>query len=206
MKPILDFIKTTLVGGVLFLIPLVIVIVILAKAHDVARKIVEPLVQALPIQEIAGMGAAKLLAALILLLIAFIAGLLARTSPAKRLTSQVESLILRRVPGYTLLKNMTDESVAPQTGGKIKVALANIDDAWMLAFIMEEGADGQLIVFVPSAPTPTQGSLYFLRENQVRRLDIPVRDAVKCIMQLGIGSSQLLRARGQVLQSGTSVE
>jgi len=195
MKQILDFIKTTLVGGLLFLIPLVIIIVLLGKAHGVTRNIVEPLAQALPMEEIAGIGAAKLLAALILLLIAFIAGLLARTNPGKRLAAQVESVILRKVPGYTLLKNMTDESLAPQSGEKVKVALANLDDAWMLAFIMEEGADGQLTVFVPSAPTPTAGSLYFLQENQVRRLDISMRDAIKCIMQLGIGANQLLRAR-----------
>jgi len=202
MRPILDFIKTTLVGGVLFLIPLVIVIVMLGKAHSLTRGIVEPLAQALPMQEIAGIGAAKVLAAFILLLIAFGAGLLARTGPGKRLTARIESVILRKVPGYTLLKNMTDESLASQSGEKIKVALANLDDAWLLAFIMEEGADGLLTVFVPSAPTPTAGSLYFLRADQIRRLDIPVRDAVKCIMQLGVGSGQLLRGpRGPALQS-----
>ena len=45
----------------------------------------------------------------------------------------------------------------------------------------------------PSAPTPTAGSLYFLKEEQVKRLDIPMKDAIDCLMQLGVGSNELLK-------------
>jgi uncharacterized membrane protein len=58
---------------------------------------------------------------------------------------------------------------------------------------------------VPSAPTSVAGSLYYLQEGQVKRLkDVAVRDAVKCIMQLGVGSRKLLaQAR---LASGSRVQ
>jgi hypothetical protein len=32
-----------------------------------------------------------------------------------------------------------------------------------------------------------------MREEQIRRLDVPVAAAIKCIMQLGVGSSALLQ-------------
>jgi uncharacterized membrane protein len=49
-----------------------------------------------------------------------------------------------------------------------------------------------LAVFVPSAPTPTAGNVYLMTEQQVKRLDVPVAAATKCIMQLGVGVGQLL--------------
>jgi uncharacterized membrane protein len=52
-----------------------------------------------------------------------------------------------------------------------------------------------LTVFVPSAPTPTAGSIYLLTERQIRRLDVPVSAAVRCIMKLGVGSRQLLQGK-----------
>jgi uncharacterized membrane protein len=195
VKGVLSFIRSTLVGGVMFLIPLAVILFVLVKAHEAVGRIIEPLSHALPISDVAGIGVAKLLAALVLLLFAFFMGLFARTDLGSRVGTRIETAVLRKVPGYTLLKNMTKEPATAEFDHKMKVALANIDDAWLIAFIMEEAKQGLLTVFVPSAPTPTAGSLYFLKEEQVRRLDIPVGDAVKCIMQLGVGSADLLKPR-----------
>jgi uncharacterized membrane protein len=57
---------------------------------------------------------------------------------------------------------------------------------------MERHASGVLTVFVPSAPTPLAGAILYLREEKVKRLDVPVKSAVKTLMQLGVGSGQLL--------------
>jgi uncharacterized membrane protein len=64
-----------------------------------------------------------------------------------------------------------------------------------MAFIVEEHPSGLLTVFVPSAPTPNAGSIYYLTEQQVKRIDVPVAAAVKCIMQLGVGSRELLEGK-----------
>jgi hypothetical protein len=56
---------------------------------------------------------------------------------------------------------------------RLKVALANIDDAWLLGFIIEQHSSGMLTVIIPSAPTPTAGSIYYLAEQQVGRLNVP---------------------------------
>lgn len=74
----------------------------------------------------------------------------------------------------------------------LKVALANIDDAWLIAFLVEERRDGKLTVFVPSAPTPTAGNVYLMKAHQVRRRNVPVTSAVKCIRLLGLGMGELL--------------
>lgn len=92
---------------------------------------------------------------------------------------------------------MNHGSLGTPTDHEVKVALANLDYAWVIAFIVEEQANGLLTVFVPSAPTPTAGSLYFLREEQLRRVDVPMSEAIHCLMQLGVGARSLL-ARAQL--------
>jgi len=56
-------------------------------------------------------------------------------------------------------------------------------------------ADGLLTVFVPSAPTPVAGTIYYLPEDRVRRLDVPVQTAAKLIMRLGVGFAEALRGQ-----------
>ena len=50
-----------------------------------------------------------------------------------------------------------------------------------------------LTVFVPSAPTPAAGAVYFLTEGRVRLLDVPVSAAVACVARLGVGSQELFK-------------
>lgn len=196
MKAIAQFVRTTLVGGFLFLLPLVLVVVLLEKAIGIASKLLGPIVEPMPKGPIPGHVFVYVAAALVLLLIGFLAGLLAKTRFGTSLTERLENLILRKVPGFTLVKSMAQGSLGTPGEDQVKVAFANLDDAWVLAFIIEEQAGELLTVFVPSAPTPTAGSLFYLREDQIKRVSIPVKDAIECIMRLGVGSHSLLtRAR-----------
>jgi uncharacterized membrane protein len=188
------FVKTTLVGGFLFLIPLGVAIFVLGKVLDAAAKLAQPVAKLFPVERLVGVALEELVAILALLLLAFLAGLLAQTEFGTRMNERIEQLILRKMPGYTLLKSVARGATNIGGDSDLKVALANIDDAWLLSFIVEQHADGMLTVFVPSAPTPTAGNVYFMTEQQVRRIDVPVAAAVKCIMQLGVGSRRLLES------------
>ncbi len=192
MKPVLGFLKTTLLGGILFLLPLAITVFVLAKAVELGAKLTGPITRLLPHKTMLGIAMPHLVATLVLLAIAFAAGLAAQTGIGVRLNERLERLILRKTPGYTLLKGMAQGTLGVGSGADVKVALAYIDDAWLVAFIMEQHRDGMLTVFVPSAPTPAAGNVYYMTEQQVKRLDVPVAAAVKCIMQLGVGTQELL--------------
>jgi uncharacterized membrane protein len=88
--------------------------------------------------------------------------------------------------------------LALESGSEVSVALARIEDAWVLSFVIERHASGLFTVFVPSAPTPAAGSIYYLTEDRLRPLDVPVSAAVACIMRLGVGSRELLEKQRQL--------
>ena len=76
MDPIKSFLKATLVGGLMFLVPVVLLAVVLRHALQFAGKVAMPIAKLLPISHFGGVAVATLIAAAILLLIAFLAGLL----------------------------------------------------------------------------------------------------------------------------------
>jgi uncharacterized membrane protein len=192
VKPVLDFVKTTVVGGLLFILPLGLGLFLIGRAVRWLRKVLEPLTGALTENTFLGVAGADLVALAALVAVAFLAGLLARTAMGRKLSSGVESLILRRMPGFTLLKGIAAGPAVQDSGAGVGVALARIDDAWLLSFVLETHASGLLTVLVPQAPTPASGNVYYMTENQIKRLDVSVKDAMKCIMQLGVGSRALL--------------
>lgn len=89
MKPVVDFVKTTIAGGLLFLVPAVLLVLLVKHAIELVGKVLTPIVKLLPVHNIAGIAVAHLLAALLILIVCFLAGLAARTSPgAKRCPSR----------------------------------------------------------------------------------------------------------------------
>ena len=100
------FMRTTALGGLLFLFPIVFVVVIIGKAPEVTNKLSAPFAGLLPIDSIGGLAVVKILALVILVLIAFLAGLAARTSLANKFVKSLERNVLGKIPAYTCFPSL----------------------------------------------------------------------------------------------------
>ncbi len=103
------------------------------------------------------------------------------------------------IPETTGLRHLSFRSFTQQLAGKTedntwKPALAEIEDALVPAFIIEELENASFTVFVPSIPTPLAGAVYILPSDRVHPLDVPFTQAIKTISQWGSGSKDLLAA------------
>ena len=194
MKRILQLLRTTLVGGILFLVPIIAVVIVLEKALELAHKLVAPLAKHLPGESVLGLRTPVLLAIALLVLFCFIAGLFARTALAQRSVHWLESSVLQNVPGYEFFKSVGESFLGVESKAAHPVVLARIEDAWQLAFLIERLADGHVAVFVPGAPNPHSGSIYFMTEDRIKPIGIEPTAALKCLKRLGVGSSELLRS------------
>lgn len=181
-----------LVRGVLFLVPIVLIIVLVREAIRLVANATKPVVQLVPTEDVLGIAVVEIAAIVLLVLVCFIAGLFAGTRLGTTLGARLERLILRRIPGFTLIKSMSQGLVGERDTSEVKVALAWIEESWVLAFVMERHANGLNTVFIPSAPTPAAGSVYYLPDDRLKLLDVPVQAAMGCITRLGIGSRELL--------------
>lgn len=195
MNSLSKMIKSTFWGGIFFLVPVVLFVWIIGRALAVIRKLFSPILTRLPETNLAGIvGVRQLVAIVVLLLICFIAGLLARTRIAQRFLNWLEDNVLGLVPGYKMLKNM-GEQISGLEAQELKVVLARVDDGWQLSFLIDKIAEDMYTVFVPGSPEPWSGSVYHMEGDKIIWTDITKKQALRCLRQMGFGSADMLKDR-----------
>jgi uncharacterized membrane protein len=192
LRAITKFLKTTLVGGLLFVLPFVLIVLLVREALRMAALFLEPIAGLIPARRVPGPVVAELLAGAVIVLLCFLTGLFVGTRPGRALNSRLERLVVGQAPWFAFVKSVVRALAGLETKRDISVALARIQEAWVFAFVVERHANGLFTVFVPSAPTLAAGTIYFMTEDRLRPLDVPVMSAVSCITGLGVGSAELL--------------
>lgn len=189
---LLTFIKITIVGGLLFLLPVVIASILLGHAMQLAVRIVRPIAQSIPEEYRLGYGLLPTLAVIFLLLVCLLAGFAARTQLGRQMRRWMEDSFLGNVPQYRLMKSMGEGLAQMESVEGLKPALVEIEEGWQLCYVIEPVADGWLALFVPQAPTPMSGNVMYLPAERVRALDITMLQAMTLVKNAGAGSAEML--------------
>jgi len=183
------FILTTVLGGVLFLIPFVLVVVLLGKGFMIMRTIAEKVDMLLPWDSVAGLPIVDVLAVLFLISCCFIAGLVARSSWARDLRNRVDDLLLQLVPGYAWIKGMTGSVSNEEAAAGFKPVWIRLDDQYQVGFEVERCEGDLVAVFLPGAPDPRTGTLSYVESDRIEDLDSSFNDVSKNFRRLGMGSA-----------------
>jgi uncharacterized membrane protein len=190
MKFAREFIANALIGGALVVLPLYLAVLLLLKGMQAVAGLVRPIAKLLP----QWLPAENILALLLVLIVCFVVGVVVRTQAGRTIGSRLEAAIFGKIPGYGMIRGLT-QRMAGEAGENVwKPALVEIEDALVPAFIMERHDDGRFTVFVPSVPTPLAGAVYILSATRVHPLDIPFAQAVQSISKWGSGSKALVAA------------
>lgn len=187
-------IKTTVIGGVAFLVPLVFIMLILKEAYSVALKIAIPFSKILPFSNFAGFAVASILAVLIVIAACYGAGLAARSSLVSTQVEKLDKFLSRAVPTYhftkkDLLETLDNKSF--EDDWKV-VLMGRPDDKRSLGFEIERRPNGDVIVFQPITPTAKTGFVWTVPPDQVEILDIGPRQLSALLKTYGIGISEIV--------------
>jgi uncharacterized membrane protein len=188
MKAAREFLINTVVGGVLILLPVYLAVLLLLKGMKSFVALLQPIVKLLP----DWLPNENLLALLLVLVLCFALGAIVRTPIGRRARVRVEETFFGNLPGYDTIRSLSRRLAGQGDESEWKPAFAEVEDALVPAFIVEEHADGRLTVFVPSIPTPFAGAVYILEPRRVHRVDVPFSHAVRCISRWGSGSKDLM--------------
>jgi uncharacterized membrane protein len=190
MKQARDYIVRAFVSGLLVVVPVYLAVLLLLKAAHSVTGLVRPFVMLLP----ESLPAEGVLSLLLVLLVCFLIGVAVRTPAGQVARDRIERSVFQRLPGYGLLRALTQQLAGKPEEHVWKPALAEIEEALVPAFIIEEFEDGRYTVFVPSVPTPLAGAVYILSPERVHPLDVPFTQAVKSVSRWGSGSRELVAA------------
>jgi uncharacterized membrane protein len=196
MKYVREFITSTVVGGLFIVVPVYLAVLLLLKGMKSVTGLVRPIAALVP----DWLPAERLLSLILVLAICFLVGVAVRTPVGRALRERMEIVFFERLPGYGLLRSLTQRLAGDSEESAWQPALAEIEDALVPAFVIEELDDGRFTIFVPSVPTPLAGAVYVLSRERVHILDIPFTQAVRSVSRWGSGSKDLVAAmRKQVI-------
>jgi uncharacterized membrane protein len=190
MKRVSEFLVRSFVAGAIILLPVYFSLLLLLKAMRAVADIVRPIAKLLP----EWFPAENVLSLLFVLMVCFLVGVIVRTSAGRSAGERIEKSLFERIPGYALFRSLTQQLAGSQEEQVWKPALAEIEEALVPAFIIEDLEDGHFAVFVPSAPTPVSGSIYILTPERVHPVDVPFTHAIKSLARFGAGSKELVAA------------
>lgn len=204
MKTVKEFVKSALVGGLLFLLPVGMVLVFLGRVFVYAQQ-AGTVIHDRYFPSATGNIWPLFIAVLLLLSLALLAGLLIRTTLGRRLFQSLEDKILNRVPVYTISRQMIGDMTGAASelvgGQESSVVLVELDDMTVFGFLMEYRADGKAVVYLPGAPSALSGSVIIVAESRVTVTTIAPTDVMGAMRRLGAGLAALEAEAREVSRS-----
>lgn len=192
MKPIRQFVVTALVTGLLTALPVYLAVLLILKGMKTVGSLLRPLViwhpQGWPTAAEDG------LALLVIVIGCFILGIAVLVQPGRAIRDWTERVILHKIPGYLLVRSLTQQIAGQGRESTWKPAVVQFDDGQVVAFIIEEIGDGRYTVFVPNAPQPFSGSIYIVAKERVRPSNVSFAETVQALSRWGSGAGKLVAA------------
>jgi uncharacterized membrane protein len=195
----LTLLKTTCLGGIIFLVPIVLFIAVLDQALTIVASLAAPIAAVFPVSSIGDLAIVHIVALLILVFVCFLAGLAARTAIAGRVVQSLEANILDKIPAYALMKMKAGSMLSVEDAGNMVPVLIQFDDYWQMGFEVEKLDEEKSLVFLPGAPDPWSGSVRLVLSDRITPLDTNITAVTIMMKALGKGSSRALRTPAAVV-------
>ncbi len=194
-----NFIRTTLIGGVIVILPTIILVLAFKWLFGVVANAIRPLtslaVDTIPLPARFNELIATLIVLAVIILVCFFLGLFVRTRLGQIIYSGFENSVLSRAPGYRMIKETVNHFIGRKESPFSSVAMVQLfeNETLVTAFITDRHEDGRVTVFVPTGPNPTSGFIYHLDQRYVHPVDVSVEEAMRSVISCGAGSEKLIK-------------
>lgn len=176
--------------GVLFLLPVVVIVVVLKKALDILRRVTASWDERLKGEIIWGLDGHNIAGILTMIILCIITGLAFQTAIVKRCIDKAEAKVLSYFPGYLLLKSLASEVLDASNERVLVPVLVKDGDSYRPGFLTEQHG-GLCTVFIPEVPQVNAGELQIVLVSSVIRLPISSHAMKHMIRNLGKGITRL---------------
>ncbi len=189
----IGFLKTTAIGGLIFLLPLAVIGGLLGYVYNVVLVIYEPLKEYLPVSDAGGTALLFLIAVGMLVMLCFLCGLAARRAIARKFSQTVEKHLVMVFPKYAIYKDI----VAGNLGGDAQApslvpVTIQFEDAIRIGYEAGRTERGLVIVYLPGSPDPWIGSVVLVEPDRIQSLDVDFNETAAICERLGRDSQRLL--------------
>jgi uncharacterized membrane protein len=193
------FIKRALIGGILVLLPLLILGAFFKWMFYFITDLIQPLTNHFIVNYQLPELVADLTVIAFILLVCFVIGTLVATSVGSFLHSHFDKYLAKLAPGYRLVKEIVtqvlgDSESSPFSRGEVVTVklFGEAVNVTVTALVTAKHQDGRVTIFMPTGPNPTSGNIYHVAENLVTyHPEVSVEKMMKSIIACGAGSNEL---------------
>jgi uncharacterized membrane protein len=194
MKKVADFLKTTALGGLLVLLPFLLLVMFLTEVMGLLVALATPIADLLfPPGELEKLNSPVLIAVALLVGASFLVGLAWRAALGRRVGRWIERAVLERLPAYAAFKNLTRGFVNTDENAAFKPALLiTTEGDRVFIYVVEDLGGDRLTVLVPWAPTAFSGIVKIVDRSRVEMLDANIGEVSKVLSYWGVGAEAVL--------------
>jgi uncharacterized membrane protein len=185
-----DFFVTTMLGGVLVLLPIVLFLVVINFVLRIIAGLIGPIALIFSSGDMAPF-IANVLAFIIVVLLCFLVGLFIRTRSGRELFIYFDKNYLAQLPFYSTIQQTVQQFFGKKESSFSQVVLIEVFGSLMTGFVTQEHANGLYTVFVPTAPNPTNGFVFHVKKEKIVFTDVKPEDAIRTVIGVGTGSQIL---------------
>lgn len=179
--------KTTILGGILFLAPLAAVAIILGKVFQISLVVARPVDKAIPLESFVGIATVNILAILLIILACYVAGVIATWAFVSQRFQRIDGLLIDLIPTYAIFKTIVSSASSDEGMSALMTpVLVRFDDYEQIAFEIEKN-EQHSVLFLPGSPSAWSGSTVIASTDRIKYLDIPMHQAAKLLRTFGKG-------------------
>lgn len=194
MDRIKRFVRTTTIGGIIVISPVVLLFTIFKWLFGWLTDLIQPFTDLLIELGRFKEFIADIIIIFIILGLCFVVGLAVRTKVGRFLQEGLEKHILSVAPGYRMIKETVIQVLGRERPPFSSVVMVRPYECetLMTAFITDEHPGGWLTVFIPTGPNPTTGYIVHLPPDRVHRLNARTNEAIRSVISCGAGSARIM--------------
>jgi uncharacterized membrane protein len=187
----MNFLKTTVLGGLFILLPLMLLWLGLAEIGGLLAAMATPIADILadffPQDYFDNLAVPGVVAFILITAASFVLGLAARSAWLGSVGRNIENSVLNKVPMYKMLKIISSAMIDSNTSHVDPALLRDGSGGGDPCYVIEKHSDGRATVLLPWSPASFAGSIKVVQQTDLEILSCSLDEYSRSLSQLGVG-------------------
>lgn len=193
----IGFLKTTAIGGLVFLLPLIVIGFFVGQVVPIVLTVAKFLNETLGFKTATGYLILLGLSVAVIVLVCFAAGIVARWTIGKRVGGFVERNLTMIFPRYSIYKDQLAGGLdAESLRGRMKPALVDLHGVRRPVLEIERSPGGLVTIYLPGAPDPWSGTIGFVEPHEITPIETDLGEFLAVFERLGRGAAAAAKIQG----------
>ena len=192
----MKFLKTTLLGGLFVLLPLMLLWIGLKEIGGLLEAMATPIADLLadlfPPGIFDNLTAPGVVALVLIIGVSLVFGLAAKSAWLRSIGRKIEHSVLNKVPMYRMLKIISSSLVGSDSTDVRPALIVDGSGGGDPCYVIEKHRDGRATVLLPWSPASFAGSIKVVQQSELEYLNCSLDEFSRSLSQIGVGVEECL--------------